>query len=258
VSTSAAIDANVTRLLDRVRSAAAASGHDADQIAILVATKTQPISTISDALAALATLPNPIILGENRVQELVGKAPELLPLLELHNAKLHFIGSLQKNKINQLLETPVTCVQTIDSLELAKAISDRCVRQGKNLEVMVQVNISGEASKSGCAPAEAVPLALAIAGLPSLTLTGFMGIGLPPRYNSSDGTQTPIITNDDEIKAGYRTLRKIRDQVFGSGVLGTETATNLSMGMSSDLELAIAEGATIIRPGTAIFGPRHT
>jgi pyridoxal phosphate enzyme (YggS family) len=234
----------------RVERAARAAGRDPGDVRILLATKTQDADTIVAAVGALARLRGaPVLIGENRVQELVAKAPALAPILAAPaseptpTAFAHFIGHLQSNKVNQVLGVPVACIESINSHALAAAVSARCERAGRHVDVMVQVNVSGEASKSGVAPAEAMDLALAVAAMPGLRLTGFMTIGL----NSDD---------EGAIRAGYARLRAIRDDVLAGRSPGTTEAHELSMGMSGDLELAIAEGATIVRIGTALFGPR--
>jgi hypothetical protein len=212
-------------------------------VRLLVATKTQTSDAVLEALAAGVDL-----IGENRVQELVAKAPAVADRVADGGLQVHMIGHLQRNKINQVLGT-ASCLETLDSLDLARAISDRCVRDGRTgdraLEVMVQVNVTGEESKSGVGPDDAVALATAVAALPGLRLTGFMTIGA--RLDSS---------GEHAVRAGFARLRAIRDEVHASGAPGTDTATELSMGMTGDLELAIAEGATIVRVGTAVFGPR--
>lgn len=227
----------------RITAAAHAAGRDPDGVRLLVATKTQTSQAVLEALAAGVDL-----IGENRVQELVAKAPAVAGRVADGTLQVHMIGHLQRNKINQVLAT-ATGLETLDSLALAQAISDRCVRDGRAggqaLEVMVQVNVTGEESKSGVDPADAGALATAVAALPGLRLTGFMTIGarLEPSAESA-------------VRAGFARLRAVRDEVLGSGAPGTATATELSMGMTGDLELAIAEGATIVRVGTAVFGPR--
>lgn len=227
----------------RITAAALAAGRRPDDVRLLVATKTQTPEAVLEALAAGVDL-----IGENRVQELVAKAPAVADRVADGGLQVHMIGHLQRNKINQVLAS-ASCLETLDSLDLARAISDRCVRDGRTgdraLEVMVQVNVTGEASKSGVGPDDAVALATAVAALPGLRLTGFMTIGA--RMDSS---------GEHAVRAGFARLRAIRDEVRASGAPGTHTATELSMGMTGDLELAIAEGATIVRVGTAVFGPR--
>jgi hypothetical protein len=224
---------------ERIAAAARAAGREPGEVRLLVATKTQPPEAVLEALAAGVDL-----IGENRVQELVAKAPAVADWVADGTLQVHMIGHLQRNKINQVLAT-ATGLETLDSLDLARAISDRCVRDGRTLDVMVQVNVTGEASKSGVAPEDAVALATAVAALPGLRLTGFMTIGAP----LADATE-------QTVRAGFARLRAVRDEVVASGAPGTAAARELSMGMTNDLELAVAEGATVVRVGTAVFGPR--
>jgi pyridoxal phosphate enzyme (YggS family) len=150
----------------------------------------------------------------------------------------HLIGPLQSNKINAALRW-VDGIESVAAFDLAHAVASR-LEPARLLEVMIQVNVSGEPTKSGVATDEAVQLALAVAELPGLAVTGFMTIG----------ANTP---DQSVVRSGYAQLAAIRDQALGAGL---STATELSMGMSGDLEAAIAEGATIVRVGTAVFGPR--
>ncbi len=227
----------------RIAAAADDAGRGPDEVRLLVATKTQTADAVLEALAAGVDL-----IGENRVQELVAKAPAVADRVADGTLAVHMIGHLQRNKINQVLAT-ATGLETLDSLDLARAISDRCVRDDRTgtraLDVMVQVNVTEEESKSGVEPQDAAALATAVAALPGLRLTGFMTIGAR-LADSSEQT----------VRAGFARLRAVRDEVLASGAPGTGTATELSMGMTGDLELAIAEGATIVRVGTAVFGPR--
>lgn len=227
----------------RIADAARAAGRDPADVRLLVATKTQGADDVLAAVDAGVDL-----IGENRVQELVAKAPALADRVAAGTLEVHMIGHLQRNKINQVLPT-VTGIETVDSLRLAEALSARCVRDERERAVMVQVNVSGEESKSGVAPGDAVALARDVAALPGLRLTGLMTIGAP----RSAG---PDADGDAVVRAGYARLRAIRDEVLASGAPGTTSARDLSMGMSGDLDLAITEGATIVRVGTAIFGPR--
>ena len=234
----------------RVADAARAAGRDPDDVTVLLATKTHDAETIR----AVLTLPGAtgMLRGENRVQELVAKGPALTDL----PTPTHLIGPLQSNKINAALRW-VTCVESVASPRLADALSARVgpnlghpvvgpnlghpvVGPDRTLDVMVQVNVSGEETKHGVTPDDALRLAHHVATLPGLRLTGFMTIGAH---------------TDDEtvVRAGFATLRTIRDTAVTEGLT---TATALSMGMTADLELAIAEGATIVRVGTAVFGPR--
>ena len=229
----AAIAGRLAAVRERVARAATAAGRDPDDVRVLLAAKTMPLAVVRAAVRAGGTL-----LGENRVQELVDKAPGLVDLAP----ELHVIGPLQSNKVNAALRW-AHAVDSVHSPGLARRLSDRCVAVDRDLDVLVQVNVSGEATKSGVAPAEAAELAAAVAELPRLRLAGFMTIGA---------------RSDDEavVRAGYAALREIRDAVVASGAPGTSSATELSMGMSGDLEAAVAEGATTVRVGAAVFGAR--
>ena len=180
------------------------------------------------------------LLGESRAQEITAKGPAL-DEAGVHPS-VHLIGHLQSNKVNQVLPW-VTCIETIDSLRLATRVAARCVEADQTMDVFVQVNSSGEDSKFGVTPDDAPALAEGIGALDGLRLRGFMTIGA----NS---------TEERVVRGAYARLREVRDGVVGSGAPGTAEATELSMGMSRSLEAAIAEGATIVRVGTAVFGPR--
>lgn len=219
----------------RVREAATAAGRPADSVRLLLATKTIAPPVILQAIASGYGL-----IGENRVQEVVAKADELtgagLPY------ECHFIGHLQRNKINQVLPH-VTCIQTVDSIDLAERLDARLAADDRQLDVLVQVNVSGEASKSGLPITEVPAMLAAIAPLRHLRVTGYMTIGL----NSPDLAA---------VRAGYRSLTTFRDDALARGLPGAAYATELSMGMSGDFADAIAEGATIVRIGSAVFGRR--
>jgi pyridoxal phosphate enzyme (YggS family) len=192
-----------------------------------------PPTAIEQALAAGATL-----IGENRVQEVVAKADALAAFPHT----THFIGHVQSNKVNQLLPH-IQCLQTVDSADLVERLQTRLDRMDRDLDVLIQVNVSGEPSKSGVAPDRARSLTAAVAAAGRLHLRGFMTIGL----NSPDR---------DAVRRGYRELAAIRARAARERWPGAEAATELSMGMSGDFADAIAEGATIVRLGSAVFGPR--
>ena len=223
----------------RVAQAALDAGRDPADVRLLLATKTQPVDRVVEALTADAQARaedpslSPVLVGENRVQELVAKGPSLSGL-----ATLHLIGPLQSNKVNAALRW-ASCIESVESLDLAQRLSARATEP---LDVYVQVNVSGEQSKHGVPPHEAVALARAVAALPHLRVAGLMTVGA---------------RSDDAgvVRAGYARLRSLRDELVAAG---TQTATELSMGMSGDLELAVAEGATLVRVGSAVFGARPT
>lgn len=227
----AALPARLAAVRARMADAARAAGREPADVALLLATKTLPDGVVRAAVEAGATL-----LGENRVHELVTHGPVVADL----RPTVHLIGHLQSNKVAAALPW-VTCVESVDSLEIAARLSRRCADADRDLDVMVQVNVSNEPTKRGVAPEAALDLATAVASLPRLRVVGFMTIGA----NSLD---------EAVVRTGYARLREVRDDAVARA--GLPDATGLSMGMSRDLELAIAEGATIVRVGTAVFGPR--
>ncbi len=209
----------------RVAAAARRAGRDPGEVGIVAVSKTKPAEQIREAIAAGCR-----DFGENYVQELQDKAAALAALAP----RWHFIGHAQRNKAKLLVEVPgLVLVHGVDSVRLARALDAKAARP---LEVLVQVNVSGEASKSGCTPAEVPALLDAIAGSEHLRCRGLMT--MPP-----DG-------EPEAARPFFRQLRALRDRLGGD-------LPHLSMGMSHDFEVAIEEGATLVRVGTAIFGPRE-
>jgi pyridoxal phosphate enzyme (YggS family) len=238
------VAARLARVHERVADACATAGRDAHDVRVLLAAKTMDAAAVRAALLADAAAraagsgTAPVLLGENRVQELVATAPDLTDLAP----EWHVIGPLQSNKVNAALRW-ACAVQSVADDALALRLSQRVRDRTAPLDVWVQVNVSGEPTKHGTSPAEAPDLAVRVAALPGLRLAGFMTVGA---------------RSDDErvVRAGYARLRSVRDAVLASGAPGTADAQGLSMGMSGDLEAAVAEGATVVRVGTAVFGAR--
>ena len=213
----------------RIARAAEAAGRDAAEVRLLAVSKTWPADSVREAAAA-----GQCAFGENYVQEGAEKVDALAGL----GLEWHFIGPLQSNK-TRLVANRFVWVHSIDRLKIAERLSAQRDAHLPPLEVCIQVNVSGEASKSGVAPGELPELAHVVAGLPRLRLRGLMAIPEP--------------TSDVALqRARFATLRQLRDQLNADG-LALDT---LSMGMSDDLEAAIAEGSTMVRVGTAIFGSR--
>lgn len=213
----------------RIARAAEAAGRDAGEVRLLAVSKTWPADSVREAAAA-----GQRAFGENYVQEGAEKVDALAGL----GLEWHFIGPLQSNK-TRLVANHFAWVHSIDRLKIAERLSAQRDAHLPPLEVCIQVNVSGEASKSGVAPAELPALAREVACLPRLRLRGLMAIPEP--------------TSDVALqRARFATLRELRDRLNADG-LALDT---LSMGMSDDLEAAIAEGATMVRVGTAIFGSR--
>jgi pyridoxal phosphate enzyme (YggS family) len=214
----------------RIARAADAAGRDPATIRLLAVSKSMPAEAIR-AVHALGQR----AFGENYVQEATAK---MTALADLPDVEWHLIGPLQRNKA-RAAAARFAWVQTIDGVAIAERLSaTREVRQGL-LDVCVQVNISAETSKSGIAPGDALALARAVASLPRLALRGFMGIAAPT-------------AEVDLQRAQFRTLREILAAAQAEGLM----LDTLSMGMSDDLEAAVAEGATLVRVGSALFGPR--
>ena len=228
--------AHLTEVRARIHTVEYTTGRAGSNVKLLVATKAWDADAAVAAVRAGASL-----VGESRMQELASKGAAL----KAAGAKVHVIGQLQRNKAATAIEF-ADCVQTVDSLALAERLSRLAVDASRQLDIMIQVNVSGEESKAGVAPGEALALAAAAQSQPGLTVIGFMTIGL----NSPD---------EAPVRAGYAQLAAIRDEALirsERGELPLREAWELSMGMSNDLEWAIAEGATIVRVGTAVMGHR--
>jgi len=215
---------------DRIARAARAVSRDPSAVRLLAVSKTMPAAAVR-AVHALGQR----AFGENYVQEAVEKRAALADLADL---EWHLIGPLQGNKARLAAET-FDWVESVDRLKIAERLAAARPAGRPALDVLVQVNVSGEVTKSGVSPPQAVGLAQAVAGLPRLRLRGIMGIPAP---------------DDDAARqrAAFAALRACFDACRAAG-LAVDT---LSMGMSADLEAAIAEGSTQVRIGTAIFGPR--
>ena len=225
-----AIATNLQAVQTRISTAARAAGRPPESIALLAVSKTWPLASVIDAAAA-----GQRAFGENYVQEGVDKASATVD----RNLDWHFIGPLQSNKTRPVAEH-FAWVHSIDRLKIAERLSAQRPADLPPLQVCIQVNVSGEASKSGCHPDEALALCQAVAALPRLTLRGLMAIPEPA-------------DNEAGQRAPFRQLREIFETIRAAGL----PLDTLSMGMSHDLEAAIAEGATIVRIGTAIFGERN-
>ena len=217
---------NIAKVRTRIREAAQACGRDPETVGLLAVSKTKPAAAVREAHACGQS-----DFGENYLQEALNKQAELsdLPLT------WHFIGPIQSNKTRPIAEH-FAWVHSVDRLKIAQRLSEQRPTQLPPLNICLQVNVSGEASKSGCTPDELPALAKAVSQLPNLRLRGLMTIPEP----TSDVAQQ---------HAACARLRQLRDD------LNLELDV-LSMGMSDDLEAAIAEGATWVRIGTALFGAR--
>jgi hypothetical protein len=223
------ISGRLQNLVERIARAARAAGRDPAGVRLLAVSKTWPADSVREAAEA-----GQRAFGENYVQEGVAKVEALAGL----GLEWHFIGPLQSNK-TRLVANSFAWVHSVDRLKIAERLSGQRDVHLPPLEVCIQVNVSGEESKSGAAPDEVPELARAVAALPRLRLRGLMAIPEP--------------TSDVALqRARFASLRQLRDQLNAGGL----QLDTLSMGMSDDLEAAIAEGSTMVRVGTAIFGGR--
>ena len=213
----------------RIQRACEQSDRDPAGIRLLAVSKRHSLASVQAAIAA-----GQLEFGENFVQEALGKIEATADT----GARWHFIGHLQSNK-TALAATHFDWVHTVDRLKIARRLSDQRSVHAPPLQVCIQVRLGDEASKSGAEPAAVRELAAAVAELPRVTLRGLMTIPPP--------------SDDPAVQRGYfRTLRELQENLIDDGL----TLDTLSMGMSADLEAAIAEGATLVRIGTARFGPR--
>jgi pyridoxal phosphate enzyme (YggS family) len=227
------IQHNWEKVQERAVRAAQRSSRNPDEINIVAVSKTFPGECIRSAVEAGVTT-----IGENRVQEAWQKYQKLGKI-----ASWHLVGHLQTNKVKRALQI-FDVIQSVDSLHLAEEISRRCEQMGRDVEILLEVKTSDEPTKFGIAQDEAVEVAGRIAKLPHLKISGLMTMG---KWTS----------NEREVRNCFQTLARLRDQINASGSLAV-SLPHLSMGMSGDFEWAIEEGATIVRIGTAIFGPRST
>jgi len=227
------VAANLSRLREELDRAAERAGRDPASIMLLAVSKTRPAADVAAAARAGAAH-----FGENYVQELVDKHAALADSgLDLH---WHFIGHLQRNKVRFL--TPFCAlIESVDSVRLAEEISHRALAAQRMQPVLLQADLAGEETKFGC-PEEDVPaLAEALAGLPGLAWQGLMAI-------------PPLAQDPEQSRPYYRRLRELRAQLAAH--YPAQDLSHLSMGMSHDYVVAVEEGATIVRIGTAVFGPR--
>ena len=228
---STTIAANIAVINERIARAAARAGSDPESIRLMAVSKTVEPERIRMALEAGITL-----LGENYVQEAREKIPSIG-----RAAQWHMIGHLQTNKVKYVVNL-FDWVHSVDRAELAQELNKRALQNDRRLNVLIEVNVSGEASKSGIAPQQAAGLARLISTLPGLNLQGLM-------------TMPPYPDNPEDSRPYFVALRNLRDEIRKAAIPGI-SMDELSMGMTDDFEIAIEEGATIVRVGRAIFGER--
>jgi pyridoxal phosphate enzyme (YggS family) len=219
------VAASIERVRERIALACQRTGRDPSSVQLVSVSKGHPEELIRVAYDAGMR-----VFGENYAQELAEKATRLSDLPEIG---WRFIGHLQRNKI-KLIERAQATVDTVDSLRLAEAISTRAAARGATVEVLVQVNLGDERQKSGCKPEEVPALVKSVRALPNVTLRGLM-------------TVAPHLENAEATRPFFAALRELAE---------AQGLPELSMGMTHDLDQAVEEGSTMLRIGTAIFGPR--
>lgn len=219
---------NAAAVEERIAEACRRNGRPRTSVTLVAVSKTFPAAAIDAATSAGISE-----IGENRVQEMRDKIDALA-----RRPRLHLIGNLQSNKV-KLAVTMFDVIQTADSESLVAKISKEALASARQIELLVEVNLGGESQKAGVEPQDAARLAEQVVKLKGVTLGGLMAI--------------PPIGTADQARAHFRALRELRDRLSPSL---PESFRHLSMGMSEDFELAIEEGATIVRIGRAIFGPR--
>lgn len=221
---------SVASVMERIESAAERSLRDAQDVKLVAVTKTVEPPAIVEAIEAGITC-----IGENRVQEAARKFGEL-PEVERH-----LVGHLQTNKVKGALEL-FDVIQSVDSYRLAREISVRSESAGRSTDVLVEVNTSGEESKYGLEPEEAVEAVGEMADLSGIRVLGLMTVGA-------------FLPDPEDVRPCFRRLRELRDEIEEAVIPGV-SMEQLSMGMTNDFDVAIEEGATIVRVGRAIFGER--
>ena len=220
---------NLAGIQQRIRTACDRSGRDPSSVLLLAVSKTHPAETIEEAVKD-----GQVFFGENKIQEAKAKIP-----LCSGRARWYFIGHLQSNKVRDAVEV-FEMIQGVDSLDLAREISKRCDQAAKEMPILLEVNVAGESSKFGYKPERLLAELKELSALPRLLVQGLM-------------TVPPYVTEPEKARPHFRRLRELKLQC--EETLGF-ALPHLSMGMTGDFEVAIEEGATIVRIGTALFGPR--
>ncbi len=221
---------------ERIAAACQRAGRDFFEVTMVAVSKTVEPARIRQAIECGVR-----VLGENRVQEAASKIPELAAVTAEHKIEWHLIGHLQSNKARRAVEL-FSVIQSVDSLKLATRLNDIANESGRRLPIFIEVNLGGEGSKSGVAPNEVLPLCEQASKLPHLELRGLMAV-------------PPYLDDSEQVRPFFLRLRGLRDEAQRAGIVGEEFK-DLSMGMSNDFEVAIEEGATLVRIGTALFGTR--
>lgn len=228
---SSLIASNLDDVRARIEAACARSGRDPKEVTLIAVSKTKPLEDLKDAYAAGSR-----DFGENKVQEIVSKAPEMP-----EDARFHMIGHLQRNKVKQVLKH-VVMIHSVDSVRLAEQIQEEAAREGLHVDVLLEVNVAKEESKFGFTPEEVEAAVQVIKDFPNIHICGLMTIA-------------PFVENPEENRPVFQKLYQLAVDIKSKNI-DNVTMGVLSMGMTGDYEVAVEEGATMIRVGTGIFGAR--
>lgn len=228
------IQHNLEHIQNRIHAACIAHDRAPETVQLLLATKTVSAEKILDVLKL-----GPTLIGENKVQEIKEKQD----LLKSTPYDQHFIGHLQTNKVNEILRYNVSCIQSLDRMALAEKLQQRLTYEDRYIDVFIQVNTSHEESKFGLHPDAVIDFVKQVSTMDRLRIKGLMTIGL-------------FSAEADKIRPCFQLLKSLQQDLRLLNIEGA-SFDELSMGMSGDLEIAIAEGATIVRIGTAVFGERQ-
>ncbi len=226
------VEENINDIWSRIEESAEKAGKSKEDIKLVAVTKTVEVERIKEAISCGIR-----IIGENKVQEAESKFDQIT-----EKVQKHLVGHLQTNKAKKALEL-FDFIQSIDSLRIAQEISRRASQMGKVMEVLVEINTSGEEAKFGIDPHQALSFIRSISTLEGIRIKGLMTIGL-------------FSDNPEDTRPCFKRLKAIFHQLKEEGIPNVEM-TYLSMGMTNDFEVAIQEGSNMVRIGTAIFGPRR-
>lgn len=225
------IEENLKQVRRNIADACARSGRNPESVTLIAVSKTKPLEDLQNAYDC--DVRN---FGENKVQEIVLKAPNMP-----ENAKFHMIGHLQRNKVKQVLKH-VTMIHSVDSVRLAEQIQQEAEKEQLQMDILLEVNVAGEESKYGFAPEEVPDAVMKIAKFPNVHIRGLMTIA-------------PFVENSEENRDVFKKLFQLSVDISRKNI-DNVTMSVLSMGMTGDYEVAVEEGATMIRVGTGIFGAR--
>lgn len=224
---------NLMEVESRVQEACRRAGRPREDVLLIAVSKTKPVELIREIMETGTK-----DFGENKVQEMCNKIEEIKEPLNWH-----LIGHLQRNKVKYIVDK-ACLIHSVDSIRLAEEIQKEAVKKGvQKVSVLIEVNMAQEESKDGISASETEELVREIAKLPNLQIRGLMTIA-------------PFVENPEENRVHFQAMRRLRDQLKAMNIPGVEME-ELSMGMTNDFEVAIEEGATMIRVGTAIFGERN-